>query len=363
MVRNQLSKKIENADTLRLSAAEFPPVASGEPVFHSSIFDYLQSRDPDGLCTDMLFENWRMNSVREVFAHSPVPLTNSLFLQTLCKLPSKRIYATKDPRKAYQPANSAVANQRFYKEKVSPTGSLFRSLLRPDATFNVASPLLQMCLDSSKSMVVVRLSSKTGYNLEPFPHAPLVAAVVSAIRRICQDEFPAETDLSFWSKRLLVVAPHHIQRQVVRSNLQDEKNNWYWPWDDQVPPSIDTVERAQGREFDSVVIDFGIMDPFRIAREVKFLYNRNRLNVAQSRARCKCVLFIADQLLDLSKDLFVTPGVEAGLSYMQSCVEFAQQMDSLFDIDVDTIPTLVSQLQADPIFASKALLLQDIEKM
>lgn len=243
-----------------------------------------------------------------------------------------------------------MANQRFYKERISSQDNVFRSILRPEAVLKVQSPLLQLCLDANKSMVVVRLTSKSGLGLEPFPHAPLVSAVVSAIRRVCQDEFPAESDLSFWSRRLLVVAPHHIQRQVIRSNLLDRNTSWHWPWDDQIPPSIDTVEKAQGREFDSVVIDYGVMDPFRIAREVKFMYSRNRLNVAQSRARCKCVLFIADNLLQLSKDVFATPGIEAGLSYMQSCVEFAQELDSLIDIDVDEIGAVLQRLREEPIF-------------
>lgn len=320
--------------------AEYPQVAPGEPIYHSSIFDYLQSRDLDSSCTDMLFENWRMNS-------------------TLCELPSQRIYTSKDPAKSYRPANPEVANRSFYKVRDPSLGTLFRSSSRPHATFNVNSSLLQTVLDASFSMIVVRLSSKSGLNTAPFPHAPLVSAVVGAIRRVCQDEFPSESDFSFWSKRLLVVAPHHIQRQIIRSHLQNTSNEWHWPWEESVSPAIDTVEKAQGREFDTVVIDYGIMDPFRVAREIRFLYNRNRLNVAQSRSRCKCVLFIADNLLELQQDLFRTPAIEAGLSYMQSCVEFAQRKGSLVDLDVDKMDDVVDQMRSEPIFASKSLLLHD----
>jgi hypothetical protein len=49
--------------------------------------------------------------------------------------------------------------------------------------------------------------------------APLIACFASAIRRILQYSRPSESDLLFWRERLLVIAPHHIQRQQIRTQL------------------------------------------------------------------------------------------------------------------------------------------------
>ena len=59
---------------------------------------------------------------------------------------------------------------------------------------------------------------------------------------------------------------------------------------------MDTVERFQGGQRDTIIISFGVGDPDLIADEESFLLQLERTNVAISRARAKCVVVISEDL-------------------------------------------------------------------
>jgi superfamily I DNA and/or RNA helicase len=59
---------------------------------------------------------------------------------------------------------------------------------------------------------------------------------------------------------------------------------------------VDTVERFQGGERDTIIISFGVGDPDLILEEESFLFQFERTNVAISRARSKCILLISEDL-------------------------------------------------------------------
>jgi len=60
---------------------------------------------------------------------------------------------------------------------------------------------------------------------------------------------------------------------------------------------INTVEKMQGQEADLVILCFGFLDLNEITRESEFLFDRNRWNVAVSRARCKVIVITTDEML------------------------------------------------------------------
>src|SRR4051794_8647970 len=60
---------------------------------------------------------------------------------------------------------------------------------------------------------------------------------------------------------------------------------------------INTVEKMQGQEADLVISCFGFLDLNEITRESEFLFDRNRWNVAISRARCKVIVITTDEML------------------------------------------------------------------
>src|SRR4051812_4426650 len=53
----------------------------------------------------------------------------------------------------------------------------------------------------------------------------------------------------------------------------------------------------QGRTCEVVVVSYGVSDPEVAMAENEFIYDRNRLNVALSRARAKAVLVVSRPLL------------------------------------------------------------------
>jgi hypothetical protein len=102
------------------------------------------------------------------------------------------------------------------------------------------------------------------------------------------------TPASFWECGLGIVTPHRAQRALVVRRLRhifpDHPT-------DLIDSAVDTVERFQGGQRDSIIISFGVGDPDLIADEESFLLQLERTNVAISRARAKCVLIISDDLV------------------------------------------------------------------
>lgn len=100
-------------------------------------------------------------------------------------------------------------------------------------------------------------------------------------------------DNGFWTRGLGVVTPHRAQRaQVVQALIRA------FPVTDPhlIEDAVDTVERFQGGERDTVIISFGVGDPDVIRGEERFLMQLERTNVAISRAKGKCVLLMSEEV-------------------------------------------------------------------
>ena len=59
------------------------------------------------------------------------------------------------------------------------------------------------------------------------------------------------------------------------------------------------MDKFQGQEAAVVLYSMGTSSPEDAPRHVDFLYSRNRLNVAVSRARCFAVVLASPKLLDV----------------------------------------------------------------
>lgn len=90
----------------------------------------------------------------------------------------------------------------------------------------------------------------------------------------------------------------------------------------------------QGQERDHVIVDYGISDEATIQNEIDFIYSRNRLNVSITRfiifhetinylllliprAKKKCILFLAEALLNPIHEIFEKKASENGFSFLQ----------------------------------------------
>lgn len=254
---------------------QLPPIVAGDypqaedqPLLHRSILECLRSAsasDPDGgdALTVALVENWRM-------------------CDRLCAYPAASIY----PRE-YAPATPTIAAARL---PVLP-GS--------------GDALVDVLLDPAYPMTVCVLEDVKATR-ENAVEADLVARCAVALRAADTEA----SDAAFWRDGLFVVSPHHAQIRAIRRRL-DELREW------DTLPFVGTVDKMQGQECDAVLVSYGVSDVEYALGEKEFIFSRNRLNVAITRARLKTVVFLSRALLEPPIQALDTAEVAEGIAFMQ----------------------------------------------
>jgi hypothetical protein len=160
--------------------------------------------------------------------------------------------------------------------------------------------------------------------VENRPEAELVAVLAKLLRdrllhpRTLRPYPPTdEGDRAFWREALGIVCPHHAQIHAVRRQLgQMHERDWV--------PFVDTVDKMQGQQSEAVLISYGVSDVETALAEARFIYSLNRLNVAATRGRAKCVVCLPRPLLKASPVVLEDEEALAGLSHMLALVEFAR---------------------------------------
>lgn len=264
----------------------YPECEDGKPGLHDSIFAYLRARDdPARPYTRPLLENWRAND-------------------TLCRFPARELYGD-----GYRPATEAVRTRRI-------------ALATAPATAGEDDALVEWLLDPAYPLAIGVLEGVRATQ-ENRVEAALVARLAAALRARLHDRdgatYPdtAEGDGAFWREGLFVVSPHHAQIDAIRRALR-ERRVW------RAVPFVDTVDKMQGQESQTVIVSYGVSDPETAAGEGEFLYSLNRLNVAVTRARAKCVAFLPRPLLEPCLDVLQNDEAARGLGFMQALVEYAR---------------------------------------
>jgi DNA replication ATP-dependent helicase Dna2 len=262
-------------------AGSYPDPSDGEPVLHGSVFDLLRSRPGrSGAPLRQLLENWRMCDV----------LTGA----------ARTLYGPE-----YKSATDEVASRRL------------RLSCRRDG-------FVEACLDPRCPMVIAILEGVEAARVN-LVEAKLVAELALTLR---EDLIGVADDDDFWRNRLFIVSPHHAQIRAIRRELAQARE-----WD--VRPFVDTVDKMQGQEADAVLISYGVADPEYAAMEADFIYGRNRLNVAFTRARAKSVIFLPQPLLDASPEVLDSPAVAEGLAYMRGLVQLVRRDGSATRFEID----------------------------
>ncbi len=105
---------------------------------------------------------------------------------------------------------------------------------------------------------------------------------------IIQEILSAEHELPAGS--VAIVTPHRAQRSLLRQVLSE-----YYETTVDV---IDTVERLQGDERPTVIVSATASDPSAISKNVEFILDLNRSNVAFSRTQARLIVVCARTLLD-----------------------------------------------------------------
>lgn len=111
---------------------------------------------------------------------------------------------------------------------------------------------------------------------------------------------------------ILVVAPYNMQVNLLRRTLPDGAR-------------VGTVDKFQGQEAPVVLVSMATSSGEYLPRDIEFLYSKNRLNVALSRAKCLAVLVASPKLLDVACKTVEQIALVNTLCWVE---EFSSQLDS-----------------------------------
>lgn len=85
---------------------------------------------------------------------------------------------------------------------------------------------------------------------------------------------------------ILVVSPYNMQVNLLKSALPEGAR-------------VGTVDKFQGQEAQVVIVSMATSSGNDLPREIEFLYSKNRLNVAISRAKCLAIVVANPQLMSV----------------------------------------------------------------
>ena len=83
---------------------------------------------------------------------------------------------------------------------------------------------------------------------------------------------------------VMVVAPYNAQVNLLRAKLPKGAR-------------VGTIDKFQGQEAEAVIVSMTTSSGEYLPRNIEFLYDKNRLNVAISRAKCLAVVVASPKLL------------------------------------------------------------------
>jgi len=116
----------------------------------------------------------------------------------------------------------------------------------------------------------------TGCSQGSSQEAALVAELVaSALKQRYTDKAGVEHSMAL--DNILIVAPYNVQVNLLKRALPDGAR-------------VGTVDKFQGQEAELVIVSMTTSSEDDLPRQIEFLYSRNRLNVAISRARCLAIV-------------------------------------------------------------------------
>lgn len=159
--------------------------------------------------------------------------------------------------------------------------------------------------------------------------AKLVAAIAFIICHTMAEKLTSErenNDLTLINDEMLfkegvgIVTPHKAQKALVLKELYS-----LFPsvGKELIFDAVDTVERFQGGERQTIIVSFGVGDTEIIEGEEAFLLQMERTNVAVSRAKAKCIILMPKSLAyHLPTDQKAAETAVAIKSYME---EFCNQ--------------------------------------
>lgn len=113
--------------------------------------------------------------------------------------------------------------------------------------------------------------------------------VVTLYNNLLQQSFTnnAGTVKPVTAENVLVVSPYNMQVNKLKQALPESAR-------------VGTVDKFQGQEAEVVIISMATSSGEDQPRNIEFLYSKNRLNVAVSRAKCLAILIANPELMDIA---------------------------------------------------------------
>jgi predicted RecB family nuclease len=117
-------------------------------------------------------------------------------------------------------------------------------------------------------------------------------AVVREVRALLAGQYRTRTDplQPITEKQILVVSPYNAQRVLVRRHLRAAGYAGI---------EVGTVDKFQGLQAPVVIYSMATSSGDDLPRDMQFLFEKNRFNVAVSRAQCLSILVCSPRLLEL----------------------------------------------------------------
>jgi uncharacterized protein len=170
------------------------------------------------------------------------------------------------------PALTAFTSSAFYEGRLESREHLsVQKLLGPDPIGGVGPRLL-----------AAEHTGNDNVSHEEALHVAAVAKTLVASGATWIDQDGVEQPLGW--KQVLIVAPYNAQVGEIQRHLPPEAR-------------VGTVDKFQGQEAPISIYSMTSSSAEDAPRGMAFLYSRNRLNVATSRARCVAVVVASPQLL------------------------------------------------------------------
>ncbi|MDC9824818.1 AAA domain-containing protein [Devosia sp. ZB163] len=147
----------------------------------------------------------------------------------------------------------------------------------------------QAVLDPNWPIAILLHDGPPAATRNPF-EATLAARVATLLAdRLIGAKAGGSYQAQLWQEHLAVVSPHRAQNAAIRSALPDPLAAGSF---------VETVDRIQGKERDTVILSYCVADAEFAVAEADFIFAPERLNVAVTRAKTKLVVIVSRRLLD-----------------------------------------------------------------
>ena len=213
-------------------------------------------------------------------------------------------------------------------EIVQPTEGVFLDTsyrMHPEVCDYISQRIYQGKLKAFKDCQKQNVDGEAGLRVCLMNHADRSSISIEEVNKIAEfvdhylgkpwtdrtDEVQGQRTIG--QEDILIVAPYNMQRRAIESKLKAigaEK------------VQVGTVDKFQGREAAIVIFSMAASSADDVPRGARFLFDRNRLNVAVSRAKCLAIIVCNEPLLDtVAKDIDQMKSISALCAFEASATQ------------------------------------------